>query len=468
MSAEPSYLISLGHRILRLLSGVLIAVILLLVFERIYLIDALLVIAAGMGVSFFLLRREGRAIGSLKNYFRAKAGADNPANFTPSREQGLRATEFDDTELTELIWTVSSAEQQASIAARNLMTDSQYRHEILYNLPLPLIILNDHGQVSEFNQQAKDLFGHIDIGKPIAFIIRNNMVLEAVQQVNQGYVSTNEAQLSTGFSIKRHFAVLISNFSADEQSRTAITFIDRTLATEAEKMRSDFVANVSHELRTPLTSILGFIETLQGPAGAEKQTREKFLAILHQQAERIFRLATDQLSLARIEQTEHQTPQDECDLGMICNRVITSLQNQAKKAKIALKFQPLEAPLIIRGSQDELVQMVQNLIENGIRYGRPDGEVSITLTPEIKYPAAPKMRFCCLEVRDTGEGIDKMHLPRLTERFYRVDKDRSRTKGGTGLGLAIVKHIISHHQGHLEITSEMGVGSVFCVYLPLS
>jgi two-component system phosphate regulon sensor histidine kinase PhoR len=354
------------------------------------------------------------------------------------------------------------------MAARNLMTDSQYRHEILYNLPLPLIILNDRGQVSEFNQQAKDLFGHIDMGKPVAFIIRNNMVLEAIQQVNQGHVPTNEVQLSTGFSIKRHFAVLISNFSADEKSRTAITFIDRTLAAEAEKMRSDFVANVSHELRTPLTSILGFIETLQGPAGAEKKTREKFLAILHQQAERIFRLATDQLSLARIEQTEHQIPQDECDLSVICSRVMTSLQNHAEKAKIALKFQPSKAPLIIRGNQDELVQMVQNLVENGIRYGRPNGEVSITLTQEVKYRAAPQTRFCCIEVRDTGEGIDKMHLPRLTERFYRVDKDRSRTKGGTGLGLAIVKHIVSHHQGHLEITSEIGVGSVFCVYLPLS
>jgi len=468
MPAESSYLIGLGRRILRLLSGVIVAVALLLVFERIHLVDALLVVVAGVGASFFLLRREGRAINFLRNYFRAKAGADNPANFTPSKEQGLRATEFDDTELTELIWTVSSAEQQASMAARNLMTDSQYRHEILYNLPLPLIILNDRGQVSEFNQQAIDLFGHIDMGKPVAFIIRNNMVLEAIQQVNQGHVPTNEVQLSTGFSIKRHFAVLISNFSADEKSRTAITFIDRTLAAEAEKMRSDFVANVSHELRTPLTSILGFIETLQGPAGAEKKTREKFLAILHQQAERIFRLATDQLSLARIEQTEHQIPQDECDLSVICSRVMTSLQNHAEKAKIALKFQPSKAPLIIRGNQDELVQMVQNLVENGIRYGRPNGEVSITLTQEVKYRAAPQTRFCCIEVRDTGEGIDKMHLPRLTERFYRVDKDRSRTKGGTGLGLAIVKHIVSHHQGHLEITSEIGVGSVFCVYLPLS
>ena len=156
----------------------------------------------------------------------------------------------------------------------------------------------------------------------------------------------------------------------------------------------------------------------KGQQGRKKKTREKFLAILHQQAERIFRLATDQLSLARIEQTEHQIPQDECDLSVICSRVMTSLQNHAEKAKITLKFQPSKAPLIIRGNQDELVQMVQNLVENGIRYGRPNGEVSITLTQEVKYRAAPQTRFCCIKVRDTGEGIDKMHLPRLTERFF--------------------------------------------------
>ena len=331
----------------------------------------------------------------------------------------MRATEFDDTELTELIWTVSSAEQQASIAARNLMLNSQYRHQILYNLPIPLIILNDDGQVSEFNKQAKELFDHIDIGKPIAFIIRNNMVVEAIQQVNGAEVPALEVQLSTGFTLKRHFAVLISNFSADEKNRTAITLIDRTLAMESEKMRSDFVANVSHELRTPLTSILGFVETLQGPAGAEEKTREKFLTILKQQAERIFRLATDQLSLARIEQTEQHSPQDKCDLGMICSRVVTLLETQAKAADIRLDFEAPEKPLIIKGNQDELIQMIQNLAENGIRYGHPNGQVSITLQEKARNPAAPHQAFCCIQVIDNGEGIDKAHLPRLTERFYR-------------------------------------------------
>ena len=468
MHAEPSYLTGLVRRIFRLLSGMIIGVLLLLVFERITIWDAVFLILLSVIVSAYLTRNEGRALSQLKNYFRAKAGADNPADFKPSREQGLRATEFDDTELTELIWTVSSAEQQASIAARNLMLNSQYRHQILYNLPIPLIILNDDGQVSEFNKQAKELFDHIDIGKPIAFIIRNNMVVEAIQQVNRAEVPALEVQLSTGFTLKRHFAVLISNFSADEKNRTAITLIDRTLAMETEKMRSDFVANVSHELRTPLTSILGFVETLQGPAGAEEQTREKFLTILKQQAERIFRLATDQLSLARIEQTEQHSPQDKCDLGVVCSRVVTLLETQAKAANIRLVFAAPETPLIIKGSQDELIQIIQNLAENGIRYGRPNGQVSITLEEKARNPAAPHQAFCCIQVSDDGEGIDKAHLPRLTERFYRVDKDRSRTKGGTGLGLAIVKHIVNHHRGHLEISSELGAGSRFSVYLPLS
>ena len=468
MYAEPSYLTGLIRRIIRLLSGMIIGVLLLFIFERITFLDGVFLILLSVIISAYLTRNEGRALNQLKNYFRAKAGADNPADFKPSREQGLRATEFDDTELTELIWTVSSAEQQASIAARNLMLNSQYRHQILYNLPIPLIILNDDGQVSEFNKQAKELFDHIDIGKPIAFIIRNNMVVEAIQQVNRAEVPALEVQLSTGFTLKRHFAVLISNFSADEKNRTAITLIDRTLAMETEKMRSDFVANVSHELRTPLTSILGFVETLQGPAGAEKKTREKFLTILKQQAERIFRLATDQLSLARIEQTEQHSPQDKCDLGMICSRVVTILETHAKATNISLVFEPPEKPLIIKGSQDELIQMIQNLAENGIRYGHPNGQVSITLTENARNPAAPHQAFCCIQVSDNGEGIEKAHLPRLTERFYRVDNDRSRTKGGTGLGLAIVKHIVNHHRGNLEINSELGAGSCFSVYLPLS
>ena len=374
MQAEPSYVTSLVRRIIRLLSGMIVGVLLLLIFERITVIDALFLIVMSVLFSAYLTRNEGRALAQLKNYFRAKAGADNLADFKPSREQRLRATEFDDTELTELIWTVSSAEQQASIAARNLMLNSQYRHQILYNLPIPLIILNDDGQVSEFNKQAKELFDHIDIGKPIAFIIRNNMVVEAIQQVNGAEVPALEVQLSTGFTLKRHFAVLISNFSADEKKRTAITLIDRTLAMESEKMRSDFVANVSHELRTPLTSILGFVETLPSPAGAEEKTREKFLTILKQQAERIFRLATDQLSLARIEQTEQHSPQAKCDLGMICSRVVTLLETQAKAADIRLDFEAPEKPLIIKGNQDELIQMIQNLAENGILYGHPDGQ----------------------------------------------------------------------------------------------
>lgn len=466
MQAEPSYLTGLVRRLLRLLSGVIVGIILLLIFERIRFIDALFILSIGGGVGFYLMRNEGHALLHLKTYFRAKAAAANPADFIPSKEQGLRSSEFDDTELTELIWTVSSAEQQASTAARNLRLDSQYRHEVLYNLPLPLIILNDDGQVSEFNKQAKELFDHIDIGKPIAFIIRNNEVLEAIQQVNRGEASFNEIQLSTGFTVKRHFAVLTSNFSADEKSRTAITFIDRTLAMEAEKMRSDFVANVSHELRTPLTSILGFVETLQGTAGAEKKTREKFLNILQQQAERMFRLATDQLSLARIEQTEQYVPNDACDLSLICNRVITTLQKQAEIAQIILNFNQPQSPVLVKGSPDELVQMIQNLVENGIRYGRTGGEVKITLETQAKNPVAPQQPFCCIHISDDGEGIDKEHLPRLTERFYRVDKDRSRTRGGTGLGLAIVKHIVNHHRGHLHITSEAGKGSTFSVYLP--
>lgn len=467
MQKNPPQIGALFYRIIRLASGFLAVLLLLVIFERITFLDALLVGCAGIGVGVFIIRKEVLTILHLKHYFRAKAGADNPAEFTPSNDQRLRPTYGDETELSELVWTISSAEQQAFNSARHLKLNSQYRYELLYNLPLPLIILNEEGQVSEFNKQAKTLFDHIDIGKPIAFIIRDNDVIDTIREVNKGALSFNEIQFTLGFSHKRHFAVLISNFSADAQSRTAISFIDRTMALEAEKMRADFVANVSHELRTPLTSILGFIETLQGPAGAEKKTREKFLTILQQQAERIFRLATDQLSLARIEQTEQQAPAGNSDLVMICERVITALESQAQAANITLKFTKSVKKLMIKGSTDELLQMVQNLAENAIRYGRPNGRVEILLEARATHPENPKHPVCCIRIKDDGEGIDPVHLPRLTERFYRVDKDRSRIKGGTGLGLAIVKHIIQHHRGYLHITSEPGKGSVFSVYLPI-
>ncbi len=179
------------------------------------------------------------------------------------------------------------------------------------------------------------------------------------------------------------------------------------------------------------------------------------------------RLATDQLSLAQIERNERQRPDELCNLDAICERVIDLLKEMASKADITIEFKPDKQPLFILGHHDELGQMVQNIVENAIRYGRAGGHVLISLHHRAVPPEHEDDHYCSIAISDDGEGIDKEHIPRLTERFYRVDKDRSRAKGGTGLGLAIVKHIVHHHRGILDIQSQPKKGSVFTIYFPL-
>jgi len=442
------------------------AALLFLIFGHVSLTAFLLITCGGLASAVFFFRDEAKTLNRLTSYFAGKARSDNPAEFFSAEAGTALRAHCDNADINELIWTVSSAEQQALTAYRDLYLERQYRGQILNNLPLPLIIIDEQLKISEFNEQALGLFDHIETGKPVAFVIRNNDLIEKIRAVSQNIQPFSETEFNLEGKGQRLFSVLISAFSVGRHGHTAIIFIDRTLAIQAEKMRSDFVANVSHELRTPLTSVLGFIETLQGPAGDDPATRRKFLAIVSQQSERMVRLVTDQLSLARIEETEHHTPQERCDLVQISERVITLLQKQARENDVSVIFVPPPQPVIINGNADELVQMVQNLAENAIRYGRRGGEVSIKLYERASCPQNGQQPCCAIAVHDDGEGIAPDHIPRLTERFYRIDKDRSRTGGGTGLGLAIVKHIVNHHNGYLDIRSELNKGSVFTVFLP--
>jgi two-component system phosphate regulon sensor histidine kinase PhoR len=226
-------------------------------------------------------------------------------------------------------------------------------------------------------------------------------------------------------------------------------------------MRRDFVANVSHELRTPLTALMGFIETLKHAAKDDPRAREMFLGIMEHEAGRMNRLVRDLLQLSRVEAEERIRPKDEVELRALLVGVISSLQGLAERAggRVELAGDPFTVP----GDADQLVQVFTNLIENALKYGKAGQVVRVSLTPEdtVRGPAVK------VEVADEGEGIDPVHLPRLTERFYRVDSHRSREMGGTGLGLAIVKHIVSRHRGFLRIESEPGEGSRFSVVLPL-
>jgi len=243
-----------------------------------------------------------------------------------------------------------------------------------------------------------------------------------------------------------------------------MTFNDLSPLRRVEEMRADFIANASHELRTPLAALLGFIETLQGPAKDDTTAREKFLAIMRGQATRMARLIDDLLSLSRIELNAHLQPSTALDLAPIVRQVADGLQTLARDRDVEIKVTAPSEPLIVLGDRDELIRALENLVENALKYGAAGKRVDITLARAQTRAGSPEAR---LSVRDYGPGIAPEHLPRLTERFYRVDVADSRAQGGTGLGLALVKHVLNRHGGRLTIESTPGQGAGFIMHLPL-
>jgi two-component system phosphate regulon sensor histidine kinase PhoR len=233
-------------------------------------------------------------------------------------------------------------------------------------------------------------------------------------------------------------------------------------------MRADFVANVSHELRTPLTSLIGFIETLRGPAREDAEAQERFLKIMEEQSHRMSRLVDDLLSLSRIELQEHTAPSSRSDIGQILHSVASTLELEAARRGMRVEIAAEALPPVI-GERDELTQVFQNLLDNAVKYGEDNTVIRVSARPLAKGGAGERRLGRAgikVSVFNEGEGIEREHIPRLTERFYRVDSRRSRRLGGTGLGLAIVKHIINRHRGVLEIESRPNEGATFAVYLP--
>jgi two-component system phosphate regulon sensor histidine kinase PhoR len=242
-----------------------------------------------------------------------------------------------------------------------------------------------------------------------------------------------------------------------------MSFRDQTPLRRVEEMRADFVANASHELRTPLAALSGFIDTLIGPARNDEAARTRFLGIMQTQATRMARLIDDLLSLSRIELAAHLHPQTPVDLGKIVRQVADGLESLAKERNVAIAVEALPAPVMIPGDRDELFRLFENLIENALKYGATGGKVQVSFAQAAGHDGQPEMRVA---VRDFGPGIAPEHLPRLTERFYRVDVGESRAQGGTGLGLSLVKHILNRHRGRLLIESVPGHGATFTACFP--
>ncbi len=329
--------------------------------------------------------------------------------------------------------------------------------------PFPAIVVAQDEHIEALNEPAKRLLGSASAGRHYIAIIRQPTLLDAI-----------EASLRTG---ERKSTKYLSTEAQKDMTWTAqvapigdtgsilVTFEDRTAMEEASEMRRDFVANVSHELRTPLTALLGFIETLRGAARDDPNARDRFLGIMEREASRMNRLVRDLLSLNRVESEERLRPTEKVDLAAQTRSILQSLEPLAEDCNVGISAHGLDVPAIVVGDADQLAQVATNLVENAIKYSGSGRKVKLSIEqthhhPMIRGPAI------ILSVSDTGDGIDPIHIPRLTERFYRIDNHRSRELGGTGLGLAIVKHIVNRHRGRLRIESEPGAGTKFHVILP--
>jgi two-component system phosphate regulon sensor histidine kinase PhoR len=232
-------------------------------------------------------------------------------------------------------------------------------------------------------------------------------------------------------------------------------------------MRADFVANVSHELRTPLASLIGFVETLRGPAADDPPAQQRFLEIMAEQGARMNRLIDDLLSLSRIELTEHQTPSEPLNVADLVESMVAGFEPRLAQRKVRLALGIEKELPLVAGDADQMAQVLQNLLDNALKYGRDGGVLTLDVGVAKPGDRWPTRRGIVIAVGDQGAGIAREHLPRLTERFYRADKGRSRAVGGTGLGLAIVKHIVNRHRGQLLIESEEGKGTLVSVWLPV-
>ena len=337
---------------------------------------------------------------------------------------------------------------------------------LLDRLPEPVLVLDGQARVQRANAPARELLGDNPVDRPLAAFLRAPSLLDAIDRVGMGS-ELEVVDLTIRVPVERHLEVHVARIEASGARKSAmlLLFHDMTAIRRAERLRADFVANASHELKTPLTVLSGFIETLEGPARDDDQARARFLAIMREQAGRMGRLVNDLLSLSRIELNEHLAPRDSIDLGVVVRDVVDGLSMLAAQNAMSIEVNLPEAYPPAIGEREELVQIVQNLIDNAIKYGRGGRPILVSLSePGVVQPGTPPRLV--LSVRDFGDGISREHIPRLTERFYRVDAVRSRERGGTGLGLAIVKHIVNRHRGQLLIDSVVGEGSTFTVVLP--
>ncbi len=412
---------------------------------------AVALVLAGSVALAWLWARDLRLVVSVLHW----AGSDQPTH--PPERPFLAATAHLAREAERL---------SRSLAVRAIQVEGLLRAEqvIVQRLPDPLIVLGPDRRVQRANTAA-----HAAFGVDMAAVLRHPGLRAAIDRA-QSRGENQAAELSLPVPVARevYATVMALDPPLSDGGRIVAVLSDRTRERAVERMRADFVANASHELRTPLSSLIGFIDTLRGPAADDPPAQIRFLGIMAEQAQRMNRLIDDLLSLSRIELTEHQLPATRVNLEDLVHRLAAGFEPQVAARRIRLDVQvPPGLPHVV-GDDDQLEQVLQNLLDNAVKYGREGGVVTVVagrVVPGGRWPVRPGVT---LSVSDDGQGIARAHIPRLTERFYRADKGRSRAVGGTGLGLAIVKHIVNRHRGQMLIESIEGAGTTVTIWLPES
>ena len=456
--------------------GLLISLIMLFFMGRVTFLESILVWVLSISITLLIIRNDLAFIFKLEKNLSKKIKVLEKGKLPSQVFNNFLNTNI----FNNLGNKFSTFEEKYQSKLSEFIKEINQNSVLIDSLPVAIISFSKNYNILKANKIALDVLGKDIINFDIRHIFRHPEVSETIENVFENKSKNRNITIEV-FGLPLQIWSLqvlvfsdlnkeydkIQSFQSNEPVGV-ILMTNQTLEKQLEKTRADFVANVSHELRTPLTSILGYTETLMSSAGEDKALRKKFLKIIEKQSKRMTRLVSDQLSLAKIESEEHVIPNKSVNLKKVIYEVLKSFEDEIINKEIKLDLKIDKKTKNVQGDKDELFQVLQNLLENAIRYGGNKSEIVVSLKRAEKRPAnLPKNSWpaICCEVSDNGPGINKVHLGRLTERFYRVDASRSKEIGGTGLGLAIVKHIINRHRGSLIIESEPSIGSKFFVYL---
>ena len=404
--------------------------------------SAIILLAAGLALAMLVMFGELALLRAVAVFVCIAAAA-----LVPWRLHGVAASREDDRAVNPV--------EVAAVSA------------VVAGMPDPAVLLDRAGRVLHLNASAAQLAPALRKNELAQFALRSPEIITALREA----IATSETRRATYLDhvpVDRWMELIITpvpvpTLFGGVDKCMLMTFHDQTPLRRVEEMRADFVANASHELRTPLAALSGFIDTLQGPAKDDAKARERFLGIMHNQATRMARLIDDLLSLSRVELSALVRPDTLVDLVPIIRQVADGLEPLAHERQVVIEIDLPEAPVSIAGDREELLRLFENLIENALKYGASGGKVMVSLSRAMSGEGQPEVRVM---VRDFGPGIAPEHLPRLTERFYRVDVGDSRAQGGTGLGLSLVKHILNRHRGRLLIESVPKQGATFTAAFP--